>query len=1193
MPKNWTDNQKNAIQARGGSILVSAAAGSGKTAVLVERVIQLITDIHAPIDIDRLLVVTFTRAAAAEMKDRVDLALDHLLEQDPFNKNLLRQKQLMYKANISTIDHFCINLAREFFYKLGIKQDFRIADNNELRILESEAMDAVLERFYSGGDPAFYRLAEVFSSVKDDRMLRDVIHRIYTFLRSHPFPDKWLDEKLQMYACPENVMDSSWGIIIAEYTASALRFALEITKKGSSCLSTAPELAGETCTDLFLQYENYLENVLQVLSEGQWDAVKKRIDGFSAGRLVFPKKLEDNGLKDQVKNCRDTVKETISSVQKLYLWSQEDCKRDISELQPLVTVLFDCVKQYTKQIEEYKQKKNIADFADIEHFMIRLFISDYSQKEKIFELSDEAKLVSQRFDEIMVDECQDVNEVQDLIFRSISKQETNLFMVGDIKQSIYGFRQAMPEIFLARKNMYTPYDEKNKSFPSKIILDKNFRSRKGIAGGINFLFSHLMSETVGDMEYTEEEILNPMAQFEESNEPEIGLVLLERESYDPDLSFCVLEARYIASQIYKMVISGYPVTENGTQRPAQYGDFAILLRSASMTSNIYVRELTALGIPAYSETKDSFISAKEIQVAVHFLKIIDNPLLDVSLLSVLMSPVYGFTADDLAQIRCDSRKSSLYRSLVRSAENGVEKCRSFLEELSELRMLSVTLSVGDLIDHLYERTGYPDIVCAVEPRKNAAKNLQLLKQYAVSFEENGYKGLTSFVHFIERMEECGCDLDSGSLVDAEITNTVKVMSIHSSKGLEFPFCFLAATSKKFNKTDLRDQVLLHSDLGIGVKRKEGLCRYTTMPREAVALEISRSQMSEELRVLYVAVTRAKEKLIVLSSQKNCKRYLEKLSGNLSEGGNLSGYAVQNANSISDWIFMCGLAHPNTHTFSSWIHLDPLLKSRETLEETWDGQIITKELFELDGTRNNQTGIPQADLSRLETIDPSFIETIDQRIRYVYAYEPLVHLPLKVAASELAHKDVRGVFDKVLKRPSFLSDLPLNAVEQGTAFHIFLQHCDFSAARADLSREIDRLKQIGRLTDAQANALPAEKVTAFVKSDFMDRILQSRRLFREFRFTVKIKGSAIDETLNGAFAEEPVLLQGAVDLAFEEDGKLVIVDYKTDRVQDMQRLKKLYQKQLLLYKEAMEQCTDYTVKDCLIYSLALNTYLSVI
>lgn len=1193
MPRNWTNNQKNAIHAKGGSILVSAAAGSGKTAVLVERVIQLITDVHTPVDVDRLLVVTFTRAAAAEMKNRVDAALDHLLEQEPFNKNLLRQKQLMYKANISTIDHFCINLAREFFYKLGIKQDFRIADDNELRILESEAMDAVLEQFYSGGDPAFYRLAEVFSSVKDDKMLRDVIHRIYTFLRSHPFPEKWLDEKLQMYVCPENVMESPWGIVISEYTASALQFALEIVRKEISHLKGISALADAKCTDLFLQYKKFLEDALRTLAEKQWDMFRGKINGFSAGRLVFPKKLEDDSLKEQVKNSRTTVKDTVVSVQKLYVWSQEDCKKDISELRPLVTVLFDCVKKYTQQIEERKQRKNIADFADIEHFMIRLFIADYSQKEKTFTLTEEAGLISERFDEIMVDECQDVNEVQDLIFRAISKRETNLFMVGDIKQSIYGFRQAMPEIFLARKNMYAPYDAANPLFPSKIILDKNFRSRKGIAGGVNFLFSRLMSETVGDMEYTEEEVLNPMAQFEETAEPEIGLVLLERESYDPDLSFYVLEARYIALQIYKMVISGYPVTENGVQRPAQYGDFAVLLRSASMTSNIYVRELTNLGIPAYSETKDSFFSAKEIQVALHFLKVIDNPLLDVSLLSVLMSPVYGFTADDLAQIRCNSRKSSLYRSLVLAAENGMEKCRRFLEELSELRTLSVTLSVGDLIDCLYERTGYPDIVCAAETRSNAAKNLQLLKEYAVSFEENGYKGLSSFVHYIERMEECGCDLASGSLVDAEMTNTVKVMSIHASKGLEFPVCFLAAASKKFNKTDLRDQVLLHSGLGIGVKRKDGLCRYSTMPREAVALEIARSQMSEELRVLYVAVTRAKEKLIVLSSQNDCRRYLEKLSTNLSEGGTLSGYVVQNANSISDWIFLCGLAHPNTRVFSRWIHMDPILKSPEILEDAWDGQIVTKDVLDLDGDQNLPSGMPQMDLSRLEQIDPAFIKTMDQRIRYVYAYAPLIHLPMKVAASELAHKDVSGVFDKVLKRPSFLSDLSLNAAEQGTAFHAFLQYCDFQAARGDLSREINRLKENKRLTEAQANALPKEKVAAFIKSAFMERVLQSSEIFREFRFTAEIKGSAVDDTLNGAFAEEPVLLQGAVDLAFVEDGKLVIADYKTDRVQDIQRLKELYQKQLLLYKEAMQQCTDYQVKDCILYSLSLNTYLSVL
>lgn len=1192
MPRNWTDNQRKAIFANDGSVLVSAAAGSGKTAVLVQKIIELITNSENPVDVDRLLVVTFTRAAASEMKERVMLAIDSLLEENPCDVNLLRQRQLIYKANISTIDSFCIDIAREYFYNLDIKQDFRIADNNELVVLENDAMEATLDYFYENGGDEFKNLVNSFSSPRDDKVLIDVISRVYVFLRSHPFPEKWLEDKLSMYNADGRVSDSVWGKEIIKYAVSAVEYCQKICLAGNITIQETDGLSSGSVPALFLDYKSFLDKLSVRLKEGSWDDISKLILNFTNGKLVFPKKFDDEVIKNQIKNCRDNIKSTIDSLKKLFAWNEQQCKEDISRLAPLVNTLFKCVTYYSEKIEELKLDKNIADFSDIEHYMIKLFVRDYSS-DKIPVLTDIAGEVSKRFDYIMVDECQDVNEVQDLIFRSISRNESNLFMVGDVKQSIYGFRQAMPEIFLSRKNAYSLYDEEKNSYPAKIILDKNFRSRKGVANGINFIFSRLMSEEVGDMEYSGEEMLNPAASFPEKDDLEINLTLIDRDSYDSQIDFTVLEARYIATQIQKMVLSKYQITENGSQRAVQYRDFAILLRSASKTSETYVNELMAMGVPAYSETKGSFFDSREIKVMLNFLRVLDNPVQDIPLLSVMMSPIYGFSADDMAEIKCTEKHSNLYSAVSSSAEYN-SKSKHFLEEISKLRTFAITHSVEDLVREIYEVTGYPSIISAVEPRPNAVKNLNLLCEYAAQYELGGYKGLSAFIHYLDKMKDCNCDFEAGSLVNGEITNTVKVMSIHSSKGLEFPVCFLGATSKKFNRTDLNSDVLLHSDLGIGVKKRENLCRFTTMPREGVALNIAKSQMSEELRVLYVALTRAKEKLFVVSSQKNPQGYLEKLSSKISVGGEIPPYAVKNAGSISDWIFMCGLVNPYNKELSNMVGMDVIYKAPvPEYESLWGITYVDKSLCNLE----EYSGIFPAEIFTNETLlqeEPpeDFIKELDKRINFQYKYAPLVNLPTKVSASDIAHREQKGIFSKILQKPAFLSDKSLTAVQKGTAFHKFLQYCSFEKAKENPEAEKEHLKSLNLLSSVQADSISNEEIENFMQGGLAKRILCSKEVFREFQFMSYINADEYDESIENDFSGEKILLQGAVDLAFEENGELVIVDYKTDRVKDILRLKETYSKQLALYKNAMEQCTDYKVKECIIYSLYLGEYITI-
>lgn len=1192
MAKKWTENQKNAIYANGGSVLVSAAAGSGKTAVLVQKIIELITAEENPVDADRLLVVTFTRAAAGEMKERVIAAVNSLLEDDPYNLNLLRQRQLLYKANISTIDSFCVDIAKEYFYELNIKQDFRIADNNELAVLNNEAMEDTLERFYDNGGEAFKNLVKAFSSSRDDRPLIDVISRVHTFLLSHPFPEKWIDEKLSMYNINKSVAATVWGEVIISYSKSAAEYCKRVCETAVAAIQSAPELIGQKCELLFFEYGNFLDKLAKNLEENDWDSIRALLYTYDNGRLTFPKEFDDDSLKNQLKNCRENIKNTVLELQGLFAWNEIECRKDIQTLAPLVTTLFDCVKYYGNRIEELKLGKNIADFSDIEHYMIRLFVKDiYEDGTPV--LTDTAKEVSKRFDYIMIDECQDVNEVQDLIFRSISKDEANLFMVGDVKQSIYGFRQAMPEIFLSRKNDYSLYNKEKDSYPAKIILDKNFRSRKGIAAGINFIFSHLMSEEAGDMEYTEEETLNPAAAFEETDEPEINLTLIDRNSFNPSLDFTVLEARYIALKIQEMVLSKYQITENGIQRDVRYGDFAVLLRSTKRISDTYVTELMSLGVPAFSENKGSFFEADEIKIILNFLRVLDNPVQDIPLLSIMMSPVYGFTADDMAEIKCSGKYYNLYSAVYAFGENGDFKTKAFLNEISYLRSFAITHSVEELIREIYNKTAYPAIVSAVEIRQNAAKNLDLLCEYAAQYEKGGYKGLSAFVHYLDKIRECGGDFDASALVNGEITNTVKVMSIHSGKGLEFPVCFIAATSKKFNDTDLKKDVLLHSNLGIGVRKRDNLCRFTTMPREGVALEISKSRMSEELRVLYVALTRAKEKLFVISSQKKPQAYIEALASKISLGGSIPPYAVKNARSISDWVFMCGLINPENSELSGLANMSSLYKAeRGNYSRQWGMEFIEKTSLNLeDYNINFPSGIFTREDMLSEAPPKDFINILDKRLSFEYCYAPLVKLPTKVSASDMAHREQKVVISKVLQKPAFLSQKELTATQKGTAFHKFLQYCSFENALNNPAGEIKRLKGNNYLSVAEANSIALSQVENFMHSSTAKRILSSKEVLREFQFLSEISAKEFNSDIDRNFADEKILLQGAVDLAFEENGSLVIVDYKTDRVKDVLILKETYEKQLMLYKKAMEDCTDYKVSECIIYSLYLGEYIS--
>lgn len=1180
MSREWTPQQKNAIYATNGSVLVSAAAGSGKTAVLVERVINLVTRSENPIDVDRLLIVTFTRAAAAEMRQRISLALNSLLENDPYNPNLLKQKQLLYTASISTIDSFCSEIVREYFHALGVSRDFRIADEGELDVLRKTALDNTFNTFYSSDSDDFIALLDAFSSKGGDVKLRETVLKIATFLSTQPFPEKWLENMLSNYG-ENSVAESIWGKIIIEYTKSTVHHAINLTQNSLKILENDVKLQNSFAPKIEDDLV-FLDNLLKKLFSNSWNDICSAAFSFSAGRLTPPKGYKDNPIKVAVANNRDEVKDAIKSVQLYFANSEKEVLSEMKELQGLVSTLFDLVREYIKEFDALKSKKNVLSFSDIELLTVKLLAEPLDDG---YQKTSAAYEISNRYDAVIVDEFQDVNDVQDLIFKCVSREENNIFVVGDVKQSIYGFRQAKPQIFIDRKNSYKKFDEENPAYPATIILDKNFRSRKEVCDTVNFIFQNLMTKQSAQMDYTEDEMLNVGASYPKSSDCDFEISLIEKSTFE-DYDYAEIEARHIANKIHSMMKSGFLVKDGDVQRKATYGDFAIILRSTKNTAQTYVKTLIDCGIPAFSENKENSFEAKEIKVVLNLLRVIDNPALDIPLLSVMCSPIFGFTPDELSQIRADERYSNLYAA-VKKYSTKSEKARKFLSQLEQLKNYSYTCSVDDLIGKIYDTTAIGAITTAVKGGEAPMRNLDLLRIYARSFESNGYKTLSDFISYIDKLMENGTQLPAASS-DADSLNGVRVLSIHASKGLEYPVCFLADTAKQFNKTDLRSDVLIDSVAGLGIKKREGICRYNTLPRLAVEIEISQNEIAEELRVLYVALTRAKEKLIAVCSKKNSEKYLSNLYSKIVFGNIIEPYSVVRCSSISDWLLLCALVHPSLNDLRMKINpsAEPILHKDTS---PWHYELIDKEELIFGNTDDSYDESEKIfeNFQKNDTFD--YAELLKTNLSFKYKNEDIMNLPQKVSASQISHNE-SDYFEKILMKPSFLNKESAAAVDRGTAHHKLLQYCNFLNAKQNLDSEIERLKNLGLLTEEQTDLIDKAKIKNLLNSELVQRIINSPLVFREEQFSAKLNPSLVFDEYENVDTDAEIIVQGAVDVAFEENGKLVIIDYKTDRVKDISKLAVLYKKQLELYRLAMEQSTEMTVSECIICSVHLGEYI---
>ncbi len=1176
MSRVWTDNQKNAINVNGGSVIVSAAAGSGKTAVLVERVISMITDRDNPVDIDRILVVTYTRLAAKELKDRLNNKLYELLRKEPDNKNLLRQQALLNKAMICTVDSFCSSLVKEYFYVLDIERNFRILEKGELDLIKNDALKLTLDNRFEQATDDFYNLVESFGGTKDDWQLQHTILKIHEFLRSHPFPQRWVDEKLLMFESFDNVSDSSWSRLILEYAAEAFEYLLSVAYKSIE-LSREDEVLYSAFEPVLLDDRKFIADSLEMVRNfSDWDSIYTTLYDHEHLSLDVPKGYTRNPIKKTIVANRKLIKDTVAKLMSYLSYSEEFCIQDINSLYRISKELFSCVLEFSDNFQQLKASKKAADYQDLEHWTIRLLCNEDDMS-----LTDIACDLQKRFDHILVDEYQDANEVQDTIFSALSKDESNLFFVGDVKQSIYGFRQAMPQLFLKRRDDSTLYDKDNTAFPAKIILDKNFRSKLGITKTVNYVFEKLMSKSVGDIVYDDSERLVCGAQYEESTEPDVTFSILDLKTLGEE-DENVAEATYIAQKINCMIGQGYMVKDGDSYRPATYGDFAVLIRKANARAPIYVDTLISCGVPACCESSYSFLKSREIMVMTDLLTVIDNPLSDVQMLSVMMSPMFGFSADDLSLIKSESRYSPLYNCVRAFADKGDSKCIHLLDEIKYYRDLSVTMPIADLLSVIYDRSGYMSIVSATMQSDLSKGNLQLLKEYAKNYESSGNKGLSRFVSYLNRLKDNDGDLESAVDLSLSSSNCVRVMSVHGSKGLEFPVCIVANMAGGF-VSDISNSVLIHSDLGIAVKHRDTKRNHTfkTMTKDALSLEIKRDEMSEELRILYVAMTRAKQKLIMLSTVKDASAYLKRISSKITASSDICPFIIRGAASPSDWITMCALLHPDGAKLREYCDTELLLS---LFDCSFEADVVTHYLIDDEDSETvcDETHSIQA---TQVVADSTVVDTLTQRVATDYINAPVKKLVSKVAASELAHKDT-NYGERILATPAFLSDNKLTPAQRGTALHAFMQFCDFRSARENLEAEIERLTDNGYISLIQAESIDRDLAKSFINSDLITRCLDSDTVYKEYRFTIEVNASLVDSEIAQSHKDTKVILQGAVDLAFVEDSELVIVDYKTDRVKSMSELYDRYHTQLELYRDAMQECTDYKVKSCLIYSVRL-------
>ena len=1256
METKWTDEQLLAIETRGKNLLVAAAAGSGKTAVLVERIIKIITDDNNPVDIDKLLVVTFTNAAASEMRERIGDAISKKLEEMPDSKMLQRQLALLNKSNITTIHSFCLDIIKNNFHLIDLDPGFRIGDETECTIIKQDVLIELFEDKYDKEDEDFLNLIEAYCTNRDDERLKEIVLKLYNFSMSGPWPSVWLREKAQEFNINslDELEKASWYKVLKESlyldlnnAKNGLDEAIKICEEDSDLapylLNLKPELNG-------------IENAINSLNLNLEQIYKAIKDIEFAYRIKTVKKgLGDELDKKKVKSLRDDVKKKINQIKGgVFSVSLDETLNGIKNMYPIIKSLTELVIEFSDRYVKKKMERVILDFNDLEHLCLKILTCNDENGEVY--ASSVAQKFREKFEEVLVDEYQDSNNVQETIISMVSRKDLdnpNVFMVGDVKQSIYRFRQAKPELFLEKYNSYSEEDNKKNR---KIMLYKNFRSREEVIKGVNFIFKSLMSKTVGELDYTDKEALNLGASYDEINKDNVyfqdnefidldkievsgalELHILDKSSdfedgkneindeddkendNEEDLSAVAIEARIIAKRIKELINPSdgkcFMVFDKNLNRYRKitYKDIVILLRSTKNWADTIVEELSFGGIPVYADINTGYFQTIEIRTIMSLLHIIDNPMQDIYTIASMRSPIFAFTSEELADIRILNRDNYFYLNVKDIAEDVYDerinkslkdKCVYFIEKIGSWREKSLYMPIDEFLWYLYSDTSYYGYVGAMVNGIQRQANLRILFQRAKQYEQTSFKGLFNFINFINKLRKSSGDLGTAKIL-GENEDVVRIMSIHKSKGLEFPVVFLSGCGKQFNLRDINDSLLFHEELGIGadcidIKKR---IRYTTLQKYAIKKKFELETLSEEMRILYVALTRAKEKLIITGSSYNLQKDIDACYKAGVKGFNkVIPSELLKQKSYLKWIMTALIKHKDGDILrqgkNEFVEISDDLSS-------WKINFHKKSDF---GTENVEDSIEKKNISILSLNYSNFEvdEEIRKRLEFRYKYRDVCSVPsnisvsdIKKAEEEIFEPQAENLFseEKNRKKPRFImEEKGLSKAEKGTAMHFVMQKLDLNKVNLlnEIKEQIKNMFEKGLITKDEEESINIFKIQKFFKSNLGQRLLkaykENKQVFRELPFITEIPVKRIEKDLiDKIFNNEKLRLQGIIDCFFEEDDGIVLLDYKTDYVENGKEKEILdkYRVQIDLYTETLERVIGKKVKERYLYLFGID------
>ena len=1206
----WTKEQQQAISKNKSNILVAAAAGSGKTAVLVERIINKI--LNEKIDIDKLLVVTFTNAAASEMRERILNAIYKKIDESENEEeiqNLQRQVVLLNKASICTIDSFCLDVVRNNFFEIDISPNFRIADTAEIELLKQEVLDELFEEKYEEKNEDFQKLIKTYTSYRDDTPLKDLILKIYSYISSSPYPKKWLDDAVERFNIKDENIDFTetvWGELLIQEIKEELQDDIAILEAQAKRLSVEPDLVlfQKTIENDVIELKKLLANL------DNWN--KAYSIANSVDFITWPRNKVDSLEKENAKNVRDSVKKKFKAkVDKIFVSSSEEAIQDILEMYKTLVKLKNLIFKFDEQFTKKKNDKNIVDFSDVEHYALQILVKE--KEDGKHERTEVAQKYMKQFEEIAIDEYQDSNLVQEYILTSVSRGN-NIFMVGDVKQSIYKFRQARPELFLEKYKSYSLESTNEKGL--KIQLFKNFRSRENILDFTNEIFENIMSENLGEIEYSEEEFLNLGASWEPKEiKNEIDIIDLKEQEKTIDfdeenseecevqenLEDIEIEAKFVAKKVKELVDSKYQVYDlkEKKYRDIKYRDIAILLRSTKAKAPIFEKELIEKDIPVYSDMSAEYIDTMEIQTILSLLKIIDNPMQDIPLVTVMRSSIGKFTDNELVEIRLVDQHSDFYTTLLKSklsvSTELKEKIERFLNELDKWREEQEYLSLDELIWKIYEDTGFLNYMGVLPNGMLRQENLKMLFERAKQYESASFKGLFNFIRFIERLHSSSGDLSSAKMI-GENEDVVRIMSIHKSKGLEFPIVFLASSSSQFNLMDLNKDILLDQELGLGVRYidYDMQVKYDTLTKLALRNKALNSVYSEEMRILYVALTRAKEKLYITGVKKDFSKEKENIENMLSiykkQDGKINPILVKKYKTYLDWILMV--------YYSDFENMKKLADINTFGKDDLIKDLKPEEKQEIDLIKMIE--------ENCKDVTDEEIKKVENELSFEYEYKADTLIPSKTSITAIAHKNMEEVKyndineiqadnyeedEKTFPIPKFLNDEDeekVTASKRGTIMHLCMKNLDFSKEYEfqDVKNLVEELKNKEIITEKEADSVNINQILKFTKSDVWQELKSAKEYYKEEPFYINVPANEVEDTESTV----NILAQGIIDLYYiDKDNRLVLLDYKTDYIKEGEEdvLIKRHTPQLLLYKDALENALNKKVDRIYIYSTVLG------